>query len=229
MSIRWPAVLVVAGLSGVHIPDARAQSVDGRLPGRFEFAIGPVWLGRTSFGTSDASETAADGGRFRLFSTSTELKSVSGLEARVGVRMTRALQAEAVAAYSVPVLTTRTSRDVENAAPVSATEPITQLTIQGAIVAHLTAWHAGRGGVPFVTAGAGYLRQLHQSHTLVETGQTFHLGGGVKYLFLSRGAARFKGLGVRAEVRAVAGTKGIAIDHRAHISPSLAASIFGRF
>jgi hypothetical protein len=229
MSIRWPAVLVVAGLSGVPIPDARAQSVDGRLPGRFEFAIGPMWLGRTSFGTSDASETAADGGRFRLFSTSTELKSASGFEARVGVRMTRALQGEAVAAYSVPVLTTKTSGDVENAAPVSATEPITQLTIQGAIVAHLTAWHVGRGGVPFVTAGAGYLRQLHQSHTLVETGETYHLGGGVKYLLLSRGAARLKGLGVRAEVRAIAGTKGIAIDHRLHISPALAASIFVRF
>jgi len=229
MSIRWPAVLVVAGLSGVHSPDARAQSVDGRLPGRFEFAIGPVWLGRTPFGTSGASETAADAGRFRLFSTSTELKSASPLEVRVGVSMTRALQVEAVAAYSVPVLTTKTSGDVENAAPVSATEPITQLTIQGAIVAHLTAWHVGRGGVPFVTAGAGYLRQLHQSHTLVETGETYHLGGGVKYLFLSRAAARFKGLGVRAEVRAIAGTKGIAIDHRVHISPALAASMFVRF
>ena len=229
MSIRWPAVLVVAALSGVHTRDAGAQSVDGRLPGRFELAVGPLWLGRTSFGTSDAFETAADGGRFRLFSTSNELKSASGLEARVGVRVTRALQAEAVAAYGVPVLTVRTSGDVENGAAVSATESITQLTVQGALVAHLTAWHAGRGGVPFVTAGAGYLRQLHQSHTLVETGETYHLGGGVKYLFLSRAAARFKGVGVRAEVRAVAGTKGIAIDHRAHISPALAASIFVRF
>jgi hypothetical protein len=229
MRIRWPAVLVVAALSGVHVPHARAQSSDGRLPGRFEFAVGPLWLGRTSFGTSDASETAADGGRFRLFSTSSELKSSSGLEARAGIRMTRALQAEAVAAYSMPVLTVRASGDVENGAPVSATESITQLTVQGALVAHLTAWHAGRGGVPFVTAGAGYLRQLHQSHTVVETGETYHLGGGVKYLFLSRGAARFKGVGVRAEVRAVAGTKGIAIDHRAHISPALAASIFVRF
>jgi hypothetical protein len=219
----------VAGLSGVHGPDARAQSVDERLPGRFEFAVGPVWLGRTSFGTSDANETAADGSRFRLFSTSTELQSASGLEARVGVRVTRVLQADTVAAYSGPVLTTRASRDVENAAPVSAIEPITQLTIQGALVIHLTAWHAGRGGVPFVTVGAGYLRQLHQAHTLVETGETYQLGGGVKYLFLSRGAARFKGLGVRAEVRAIAGTKGIAIDHRAHISPALAASIFLRF
>ena len=229
MSSRWPAVLVVAGLSGVHIPDARAQSVDGRLPGRFEFAIGPLWLGRTSFGASDATETAAAGSRFRLFTTSTELHSASGLEARVGVKMTRALQAEAVAAYSAPVLTTSVSGDVENAAPVSVTEPITQLTVQGAVVAHLKAWHAGRGGVPFVTAGAGYLRQLHQGQTLVETGEMYHLGGGVKYLFLSRGAARFKGLGVRAEVRAIAGTKGIAIDHRAHISPALAASIFVRF
>jgi hypothetical protein len=219
----------VAGLCGVHALDVRAQPVDERLPGRFEFAVGPVWLGRTSFGTSDATETAADGRRFRLFSTSTELQSASGLEARLGVRMTRVVQAEAVAAFSVPVLMTRASGDLENAAPGAATEEITHLTIQGALVIHLTAWHAGRSGVPFVTAGAGYLRQLHQAQTLVETGETYHLGGGVKYLFLSRAAARFKGLGVRAEARAAAGTKGMAIDHRPHISPALAVSIFLRF
>ena len=98
----------------------------------------------------------------------------------MGVRMTRALQAEAVAAYGLPVLRTKISGDAENAAPVSATEPITQVTIQAALVAHLTAWHVGRGGVPFVTAGAGYLRQLHEARVLVETGETYHLGGGVK-------------------------------------------------
>jgi hypothetical protein len=226
---RWPAVLVVAGLIGLHALDVRAQPVDERLPGRFECAVGPVWLGQTSFGTSDATETAADGGRFRLFSASTALQSASGFEARVGVRMTRVVQAEAVAAYSLPVLTTRVSGDVEHAAPVSATEEIVRLTFQGALVIHLTARHVGHGGVPFVTTGAGYLRQLHEARTLVDAGETYHLGGGVKYLFLSRGAARVKGLGVRAEVRAIAGTKGMAIDHRAHISPALAASIFLRF
>lgn len=229
MRIPWPAALVVACLSCAHAPDARAQSADGWLPGRFELAAGPLWIGQTSFGASDATETAADGGRFRLFSTSTELQSAPGIEARVGVRVTRALQAEALTSYSVPVLTTKVGQDAENGAPVSATEPINRLTIQGALVVHLTAWHSGRGGIPFVTAGAGYFRQLHEAQTLVDTGETYHLGGGVKYLWLSRGAARFKGLGVRADVRAVVYTKGIALDDRAHVSPALAASMFVRF
>jgi len=229
VSARWPAVLLLLGLIGVHAPAARAQSVDERLPGRFELAVGPAWLGPVSYGTSDATETAADGSRFRLFSTSTGLQSTPGIEARFGVRVTHALQAEAEAAYGRPTLTTKITGDAESAAPVSATESITQLTIQGALLAHLTAWHIGRGGVPFVSAGVGYLRQLHEARALAETGETYHVGGGVKYLFLSRQASRLKGLGVRAEVRAVVAAHAIAIDDGAHVSPALAASIFLRF
>jgi len=229
VTARWPAALLLLGLIGVHAPAARAQSVDERLPGRFELAVGPAWLGSVSYGTSDATETAADGSRFRLFSTSTGLQSTPGIEARFGVRVTRVLQAEAEAAYGRPTLTTKITGDAESAAPVSATEPITQLTIQGALLAHLTAWRIGRGGVPFVSAGAGYLRQLHEARALAETGETYHVGGGVKYLFLSRQASRVKGLGVRAEARAVVAVHGIAIDHGAHISPALAGSIFLRF
>jgi hypothetical protein len=201
--------------------------VDERLPGRFELA-GPAWLGPVSYGTSDATETAADGSRFRLFSTSTGLQSAPGLEARLGVRMTRALQAEAEAAYGRPTLTTKITGDAESAAPVSATEPITQLTIQGALLAHLTVWHIGRGGVPFVSAGAGYLRQLHQARALAETGETYHFGGGVKYLFLSRQASRLKGLGVRAEARAVVAARDCDRPSGAHLACA-AASIFVRF
>jgi hypothetical protein len=51
----------------------------------------------------------------------------------------------------------------------------------------------------------------------------------VKILFSSRSSGFWKGLGARAEVRAVIRQKGLAFDDDARVSPALAASIFVRF
>ena len=221
------AVLVI-GVSALHASAAHAQPASPE-PGRLELSIGSLWVGRQALGSTSANETTGAGGTFALFHASTELASLRGLEGRVGVRVWRGVEAELVASYGKPQLKISIDTDTENAAPVTAVETIQQITVGAGVVWSVPYRPWGGRLVPFVTAGAGYLRQLHQSHTLVDTGETYHLGGGVKYLFLSRPAARFKGLGVRAEGRAVAGTKGIAIDHRVHMSPALTASIFVRF
>lgn len=209
------------------VSTARAQTALEER-GRFEVALGPLWVGRAAFGRADATETASSGGRFPLFSTSSELAAAPGLEARVGIRFARRLQVEASSSYRRPQLRATISGDVENAARIAVAESIQQFTFDGALVLQLARWRFGRGGLPFVSAGAGYLRELHEGSTLVATGRVCHVGGGVKYLLTSRDA-KLKGVGVRGEVRALMRTRGVAFDTGVHASPAVAGSVFVRF
>jgi len=215
------AVVAAAALAA---SPAAAQSRDAAQPGRFEVAFGATWSGRTPFGGSDATETAGTGGPYVLFTTSSELAAAAGAEARVGVRLTRLLQAEATGSYSTPELQTKVSADVEQAAPVTATDRLQQFTVGGALVLNLP-WRLGARGVPFVTGGAAYLRQLHEGQAVIESGQAYYAGGGVKYWFLSRAGRRLKAVGLRADVRALARTKAVALDRRTHTVPSVAVSL----
>src|SRR5438874_5928654 len=141
-------------------PCASAQSV-----GRFELSGGPIWMGATPFGSSDATLTAASGDRFRLFSTSSELLRGTGLDVRVGSRVTRVVQAEISASFTTPSLSTTIGSDFEGGAPTTATDRITQVTLEGSGVVHLRVAALGPRLLPFVSAGAGYLRQLHEGAT----------------------------------------------------------------
>jgi hypothetical protein len=209
------------------VSPAYAQAVSEER-GRFELAAGASWTGRESFSSRDASETAPAGGRSRLFSTSAELAPSPGVEARAGVTLTRVLQVEVSSSYGRPQLRTTISNDVENAATFTAGERVRQFTVDGAVVLRLPRWRVGRRSVPFLSAGAGYMRQLHEGETLSATGRTYHLGGGLKILLTSRPKG-MKGLGLRVDARALIRTKGVAFDTSAHVSPVLAASLFVRF
>lgn len=226
MTRQCAVVSAAICLLAVQAPDVFAQSA-AEEHGRFEIAAGPVWAGRESFGVSSATETSAAGGRFTLFQTSSTLLAVWGVEARVGVRLTRALEAEASSSYSRPTLRTNVSADVENGDALAVDDLVRQITLDGSIVLKLERWRFGRG-VPFVSAGAGYVRQIHESNTLVSTGQSYHVGGGAKYLLMARDG-RLKGIGIRGDVRALVRTKGVAFDKRAHVSPAVAASVFFGF
>ena len=211
-----------AGAQPVSPPDAG-------LPGRVEIAAGAMWIGRTSFGTADATETAAGGSAFTLFSTASALGAAPAADLRVGVRLTRVLQAEATGSYAAPVLTTTTSADAEHAAVATAADAIKQFTIGGSLVVHVTRWHVGAHASPFVIAGAGYLREVHEGQTLVVAGQTYHAGGGVTCPLLARAHGVVKSAGIRAEACALARSKALALDHRTHVVPIVAASLFVRF
>jgi hypothetical protein len=197
--------------------------------GRFEVAIGPSWTGHARFGPRDANETTGAGTPFRLFASSTELAAATGFEGRVGVRLTRRLQVEASGSYGTPRLVARITNDVETSTAVTATERIQQFTVEGAVLWHVPVRRLGTRTIPFVTAGAGYLRQLHDRAVLIDAGQVYGVGGGVKHLLLVRNRAVLKSVGARVDVRAVTRTKGVATDSRAHISPALAGSVFLRF
>ncbi len=197
--------------------------------GRVELSGGPIWFGATPFGSSDATLTAPSGDRFRLFSTSSELLRGTGLDVRVGSRVRRLVQAEVSASVATPLWSTAIGSDVEGGAPTIATDRITQVTVEGAGVVHLRVAALGPRLLPFVSAGAGYLRQLHEGATLAQTGRMYHLGGGAKVVLLSREGHWLKQVGARVDFRAEVRRGGVALDGRAHAAPALTAGIFGRF
>lgn len=207
---------------------AHAQSAPP-LPGRFEIAAGGLWIGRTPVGTADATLTDAAGGRFRLFATESQLDAGPALEGRVGIRLSRRLEAEGSVSYAVSHLSTRIGFDFEGAPDVTATASVKEITIEAGLVAHLDQWRLSAKIVPFVSGGAGYLRQLHEGQTLVETGRTYHIGGGINSVLRLRGNARLKAIGLRTDARAIVRTGGVAFDEGAHAVPAFGASLFFRF
>jgi len=228
--VRWRRELIgmLAASLACWTAEAAAQGTE-RMP-RFEVGGGVLWAFSTSFGSKDANFTTPAGGPYALFSTSSELASVDGAEVTAGVRMSRRIEAEVALSYSTPELRTSIANDAEGANSLTASESIRQFTIGGAAVIDLKPLKPGSNVVPFVRAGASYLRQLHESQTLVETGQEYDVGGGVRFPLKAAGLSRAPTrVGVRLEGRATIRAGGIALDGGTHTSPAVAASIFARF
>ena len=198
-------------------------------PGRFEIAAGGRWAAPVSMGAADATETAPNGTRFRLFASESSLGSAAGFEGRVGVQLTAALQLEGSASHATPALRTRIRSDAEGIPDVTLAEAVNQWTIEAALVAHLARWRFGTRSVPFLSVGVGYLRQLHEGEALVETGQTYQAGGGVSVLLKRTGGGRLKSAGLRLGARAAVHTGGGGFDSRVRVAPIVDASLFARF
>jgi hypothetical protein len=199
------------------------------LLGRYELTAGISWNGAASLGSLDASLTAPAGDRYRLFSTTTEIAGAPAFDVRIGRRLTRLVQVELAATYSSPLLTTRISNDAEDGAATVASESLRQITVVGAAVIYLPRRRAARA-LPFVTAGGGYLRQLHEGDVLAQTGSTYHVGAGVIIPVASRGRAPgLKQFGIRADVCALFRTAAVTIDEGVHVSPAVTAAAFVRF
>jgi hypothetical protein len=210
------------------VPGAAAQPVSA-IPGRLELGAGLSWMGAQPLGSRDANLTTGTGSLLRLFSSTSDLHPVAGFEGRVGVKLTRAIEVEALASYATPQLRTRVSNDTENSAGATVTESVQQYNVGAAVIWYAMARKAGARTHPFVTAGAGYLRQLHEAATLIAAGQTYHVGGGAKVVLASRPRKILKVVGARLDVRAIVRTKGITFDGRRSISPAAGASLFVRF
>lgn len=206
---------------------AAAQSAD---PGaRFHLGIGVIWDGRQPLGDNIAKETTAAGGAATLFSTSSELAGAAGAAARLGVRLTRSLVAEAEASYLKPELRIAISGDAENAAAVTALDTTQQFTIGGGVVWYLPGRRWSPRFAPFATAGGGYLRQLHEQNTFLQTGRYYQLGGGLSTLLVTEPHVHIKGVGIRADLRALVRSKGVVFDGGSKTSPAADVSLFVRF
>jgi hypothetical protein len=219
------AVIVCAA----GVPAAEAQQVPAAGPGRIEASIGGLWIGRQPLGSADANETTPTGGALKIFTTSSELATIVGLEGRVAVRLRPSLEAEVQGSYGAPQLKVAISGDSEAAAAVTAVENVQQFTIGGGVVWYVPSRWWGSRLVPFVTGGVGQLRQMHQDRVRLDTGRYLQVGGGVKAFFFSRPRGFVNALGARVDLRALVRTDGVAFDDRGHASPSVGVSAFVRF
>jgi hypothetical protein len=113
--------------------------------------------------------------------------------------------------------------------PFTADEPLQQFSVGGAVLWRLRPLRAHPRLTPFVMGGLQYVRQLHETETLLDDGKWYEAGGGVKFLIRGRDRSVMKSIGVRGDVRAIVRTAGLDVDGRAHVSPAFAASFYVRF
>jgi len=192
---------------------------------RLQLGAGVGFFGGAALGDADANLRTATADPFRLFATSTEQAGTIGLDLRAAVDLTRRFGVEAHTLFARPDVRTSVTNDAENAPAVDAVEQLDQYLIDGGVVIRLNELRMGEW-VPFATAGAGYLRQLHEGLTLSEHGQLFYVGGGVRRALLVRPKGFLRGLGVRGDVRLDILSDGITIEDKSRKHLSASGSLF---
>ncbi len=223
--MRPAPVVTVLLLAGLAVPfGLEAQEA----PPRLAVSVGPDWLGEADVGGADATLTGAGGGRVDLFRTASTVTGGVGVGAAVGVRVAGGLWTELTARYHSARLATRITGDIE-AADETAREALQQLHVDGGLLWLPEKLRLASRLQLFVAGGAGYLRQLHGTNTLAETGRSYYAGSGLIVSLPERQGGTFKASGVRLELRAAGSRGGVAFDDRLHVAPAIWASLFLRF
>ena len=216
------AALCVALVCGCSV---NASAQPARRPPRapsFELGGAVTWVGNFS-GPSRAAELTRNeqaAGGFDLFQFSGEVANGAGAGAWLGYHLTRMIALEAGLRFSKPELSYRLSGDAENAPDATATETLNRYVFTGSVVLHLRRVDVSRF-VPFVAAGGGHIRELHELNELVETGHEYHALGGVKY-WLGNNRRR---LGLRAQAGVSVGNGGFDFREGSRTVPMAAAGL----
>ena len=194
------AACFVAGAAPELFAQGASVRRPPRGPARIELTAGGMWS--PGFETGSRTAGLTRGGRadlFELFTSDGEVNGFPGLHARIGFRLARAVSIEGGVRVAKPKLSYRLAGDAESAADETATETLSHYVFDGSLSYHvLRAAFAGGRGVPFVSGGGGYVRELHEGNQLVETGREYHGTAGVNY-WLGTGRRR-AGLRVEAGV-----------------------------
>lgn len=206
----------------------RGQSNVPSAP-RLEVSAAVSWIGAISQDIPDAFEEDRDGKPYLLFATESEIRQAVAYGARIGLRLTGRLHVETGVFYSKPELVVHVSEDVEGAEDATVGDAISQFQVDVGMLAQLTRVRPGQRTIPFATAGAGYLRELHEEQTLLVTGRSYYLGGGLKRILTIRQGSSLRAAGVRVDGRLVARSKGAGFDDRVHLAPSFGGSLFFSF
>jgi hypothetical protein len=179
-----------------------AAQTGASTEGRFEIAGGGGLFTNSSLGARDANLRANDtqASPFRLFSSETQLAKAPFVEARIGYRIARRFDLDGRVTFSRPELRTSLSADAESAPAIMAVERLDHYLIEAGILFMLDELRFG-STMPFVSGGAGYVRQLHEGLTLIDQGSDYYIGGGVKHRLVTRARARLKAVGLQAEAR----------------------------
>jgi len=220
--LTWWLTVVLLATSASHALQAQGD------PSRWAVTVGPEWYGATRLGEVNATETGNGTPPVTVFQTSTRLDGGIGVSAGIGVRVTSSLWAEtAVRSRSTRLLTDVTG-DIEGATPTTASESVQHLQIEAGAQWVIRQWQRGRF-TPYLSGGAGYVRQLHGDATLVTSGASGYGGGGVLLELPARAGGTFQSLALRFDARAEWLGSGVTFDDAAHVAPALGAAIVFRW
>jgi hypothetical protein len=224
------ARLTLAALLAACSLPAAAQDPRDRPVHRFEVTVGAMWVGGGELGASGADLRAnrTPPAPFTVFRTDTRINSAPGFDGRVGFWFTRSLVVEGGFVYAQPVVRTHVSGDIEGGETFDADEHLDQYFMDASaslMLDRLTFWDV----VPFVEGGGGYLRQLHETRTFVQTGQVYHAGGGVRRWLSIRDRGFIRAMGVRVDARAYFLRDGFSLDGSPRSHGAISGAVFFTF
>jgi hypothetical protein len=226
------ALAVLGGSAGPAVAQPATGTASPPRTHRLSIAAGAVWAGGYPVGDRAAEiRRNAPGSTppsFTVFRAESTFQSTAGFEARIGFALTSSLTIEGGAQWSKPHLLVEITQDTEGASASFDGQVISQYVIDASVIWRVPGFRQSARVRPFAMGGVGYLRQLYDERTLVETGEIYHVGGGVQYLF--RGAeGRRRPLGVRADVRANIRRHGIEFAEEARTYPTVSGMVFFGF
>jgi hypothetical protein len=228
-AVLFALALILAGSAPAAAQVWATGGGDAPRRGSWEAGGGVLWTGGYSLDSQNADLTANDGNGappFTLFTTDVRVRPMYGVQARGAFYFSSSLALEGGVQYSRPILEARLSNDAEQAEDITAEEKMSRYVFDGSLVYHLRSLSfAGGRGLPFVLGGAGYLRELHEGHELVETGVEYHAAAGLKLWFSSSR----RGLGIRGEAGVSVRDGGFDFDQKRRALPTAGASIIYLF
>jgi hypothetical protein len=205
--IRRVMFLMTLWMAAPAAASAQYTNLNVPRPGSIEVGATAIWTNGRDAAPASATETsnpAVSTDPLTLFRADSRVKPSTGVEAQVGVYLSRAFEAEASVSVSRPVLSVHLTSDFEGATDTTAEETLTHYLIGGSAL-----YHFGRGRLrPFLLGGASYLRQLDEGAADLQIGAELHAGGGIKYWF-GRGRHRS---GLRVDARISSRDRSVGLD-----------------
>ncbi len=207
---------------------AHAQDAPALRAHRVVLEGGVVWSGGYAVGDMNAQLRGnAPGGTpppYTLFTARSDVGSAASVTARVGFTVTPQLVIEGGGSFGMPRLGAAITADVEAGPSRIDGEQVKQYLFDAAVVWHLPL-RLGARVRPFVLGGGGYLRQLHEELTMVETGQVYFAGAGAR-VWIRGGTGAARSFGIRTDLRANLRRGGIDFEDKARVFPTLAVHLF---
>ncbi|MEZ5292988.1 MAG: hypothetical protein R2745_18045 [Vicinamibacterales bacterium] len=212
---------------------ARAQGAGAAAPEwrpwRPVVSVGGGWVGADALGavaaeTRTATIATSTPPAFTLFRTDSTLGAAARADVAVAVPVTRALAVEVGGTAARPTLSTSVTGDAEAGATTTVGERVDEYTVGVRVTYDLVRWSWRRRLSPFLAAGGAYLRQLHEANVLLETGQAWTAGVGVRWWW--RGGPGRRPVGLSAETGWSWRSGGITFASGARSMPVAALRVF---
>lgn len=195
---------------------------------RVTINAGAIVFGGYDIGMSSAklrgNGTGLTPAPFTLLTAGSSFSRATAPELRVGFSVTHRFTIEIGATRGHQKIGVALSGDAEAPAQVIPGEAIEQYLFDANVQWQLPI-SLGRRLAPFVTAGGGHLRQLHEDRTFAETGQVYYAGGGARY-WLRGGHGRAWPAGLRGEIHMNARRRGIDFEDKMRVFPTVSLLFF---